>query len=184
MSLQILKMSTQIEPMPADIDHLLDQRKVLRILQPTLRQQIENALRRNPALTDYVVYHRSEMYLSLESIHNAERRAQFYDLIQWYQIDPDVDLHKLPSGLRACLQPKQNRQGRLMGALVLGALAGILLGLMGMAVGVLVTAVFGMPNENVETMVVTVTFIICCTFGWAAATYYFWHKHPLGFWQH
>jgi len=166
---------------PADVEHLLSQKKALRVLQPALRQQIEQGTRQNPALASYVFYHQGELYLSLASIGNAQRRAQTYDLIQRYQIDPAVNLHKVPAGLRMCLQPKQNRESWRMGAVAMGAMAGILFGVMGMAIEILMTAVFGFSETNSGATMTAVTFVTCWALGWAATTYYLWRKHPLGF---
>ncbi len=165
-----------------NIDLLLEQRHVVRILQPSLRRQIEETVSANPALSNYVLLHQGELYLLLTSIHHAPRRSQTYDLIQRFQIDPAVELDKLPNGLRACLQAKQHQQGRLMGAVALGAVVGILLGLIGMALSVLFAAVWGLVGINSE-MITAVTFVVCSALGWAAATYYLWHKYPLGFWR-
>ncbi len=173
----------QIAGAEITIEALLEERQVVRILQPALRRQVEEAVQLNPALSQYVLSNQGEIYLRLNSVHNAQRRGQFYDLVQRYQIDPNVNLEKLPNGLRACLQAQKHRQGRLMGAIVLGALVGILMGLIGMALSVLLTITVGaayIPGE----MVTAITFVVCLALGWAAATYYLWHKYPLGFWRH
>jgi hypothetical protein len=119
--------------------------------------------------------------LSLASVNNAQRRAQTYDLIQRYQIDPEVDLHKIPAGLRMCLQPEQNRESWRMGAIAIGALAGILFGVMGMAIEILITAVIGLNETNSGATMTAVTFVTCWALGWAAVTYYLCRKHPFGF---
>lgn len=177
-----LSAEPQIAGAETNIEALLEERQVVRILQPTLRRQVEEAIQLNPALNQYVLSSQGEIYLKLNSIPNPQRRGQFYDLVQRYQIDPDVNLEKLPNGLRACLQAKTHRQGRLMGAIVLGALAGILLGLIGMALSVLLTSMVGLAHVPWE-MVTAITFVVCLALGWAAATYYLWYKYPLGFWR-
>lgn len=165
-----------------NVDLLLEQRQVVRILQPSLRQQVEQAIQVNPSLSSYVWPHQGELYLLLTSINDAHRRGQVYDLIQRYQIDPTTDLDKAPHGLRVCLQPHRHRQGRRMGAFALGAVVGVMLGLIGMALSVVITAVLGMGGTTWER-ITAVTFVVCSALGWAAATYYLWHKYPLGFWR-
>lgn len=173
----------QIVGAETNIEALLEERQVVRILQPALRRQVEEAVQNNPALNQYVLANQGEIYLRLNSVYNAQRRGQLYDLVQRYQIDPDVNLEKLPNGLRACLQAQKHRQGRLMGAIVLGALVGILLGLIGLALSVLLTSMVG-PAHIPWEMVTAITFVVCLALGWAAATYYLWYKYPLGFWRH
>lgn len=178
------ELSLRTEPQIPELTLLLEQRKVVRILQPGVRHQVEESLRLDPSLWNYVTQYQGEMYLSLENVSNAQRRAQIYDLVQAYQIDPTaVDLQRVPKELRACLQPGKTRQGRLIGAVAFGVVAGVLFGLMGMAVGVLVTAVLGLADENVVMTVTGMTFVTCCALGWATAAYYLWHTHPLGFWR-
>ncbi len=169
-----------------NIELMLEQRQVVRILQPSLRYQVEEAVQVNPSLRNYVLPHQGELYLLLTGIGDGQRRGQIYDLVQRYQIDPTTDLAKVPNGLRACLQAQKHRQGRLMGAFALGAVVGALLGLIGMAISVLFTAVLGLTNSADTTweMITAVTFVVCSALGWAAATYYLWHKYPLGFWRH
>lgn len=170
-------MTTKTEA-ATDINLLLDQYKVLRILQPSLRQQIERVSKQNPALQNYVLYHQGELYLSLEEIENLQRREQTYAIIQSYQIDTSIELDQIPAGLYACLAPKRNRRGRLVGAMTLGALGGLLVGLAGITLALLFTAVFNITDP----MTSGITFIATATIGWAAGTYYFWYKYPLGFW--
>lgn len=183
------KMSDQSIPLPqqhsvmeSSIDLLVEQHQVVRILQPGLRRQIDETVRLTPSLGDYAFDYRGELYLSLMSIGDGARRAQIYDLIQRYQIDQNVELDKVPYGLRACLQAEKYKQGRLMGAIALGATIGVLIGLIGMAISVLFTAVMGLPETRWE-MVTAVAFVVCCVLGWVAATYYLWYKYPLGFWR-
>lgn len=169
----------------ANIELLLEQRQVVRILQPSLRYQVEEAVQVNPSLHRYVLPYQGELYLLLTGISDAQRRGQIYDLVQRYQIDPTTELDKVPNGLRACLQAQKHRQARLMGAFALGALVGVLLGLIGMALSVLATAVLGLADgaDGTWEMITAVTFVVCSALGWAAATYYLWYKYPLGFWR-
>lgn len=182
MSDQEFPLPHQPSVMESNIDLLIEQHQVVRILQPGLRRQVEETVRLTPSLGNYAFDYRGELYLSLMSIGDVKRRAQIYDLIQRFQIDQNVELDKVPRGLRACLQAEKYRQGRLMGAVALGAVIGVMLGLIGLALSVLFTAVLG-PAESRWEMVTAVAFVVCCVLGWAAATYYLWYKYPLGFWR-
>lgn len=183
MSNQVFSNQQQTLMVETNIELLLEQRQVVRILQPTLRHEVERAVRVNPSLHHYVLPYQGELYLLLTSIGDARRRGQIYDLVQRYQIDPTTDLEKVPGGLRACLQVQKHRQGRFMGAFALGAVVGGVLGLIGMALSVLLISVLGITDSSWER-VTAVTFVVCSALGWAAATYYLWYKYPLGFWRH
>lgn len=156
------------------VDLLIEQRKILRILQPPLRDQIETAVRQTPSLSSYVTYHDGELYLSLQTLSSAQQREKAYYLIQQYQLDNNTDLQKLPNGLRACLQPIRRSKGRFVGSVVVGALLGVVIGLMGMAVSVLLVAITGFGDEVVGVAITGLSFAVFSTLGWVGATFYLW----------
>lgn len=155
---------------------------LVRILQPSLQKQIESSIKLTPELQPYILYFQGNLYLSLESV-SVSQRETVYDVIQNYQIDESVSLQTVPASLRACLQSSRNRRGRFMGAVAIGAVLGIILGLMGMAVGVLVLSVIGLTDDVVGMAVTAVTFVACCAVGWFVATYYLWRVRPWLAWR-
>ncbi len=161
-----------------EINQLLEQHWLLRVLQPKLRHQIEESVENSPNLAGYVREYDGEMYLSLEAISNPQKREQVYDLIQCYQIDESVSLQKAPAGLRACLERGRNKHGRFIGAVAVGAILGCVIGLMGMALGVLLLSVTGLRDEVVGLRITAVMFVTFCALGWVAGTYYLWRVRP------
>ncbi|MCP4361848.1 MAG: hypothetical protein GY796_27870 [Chloroflexi bacterium] len=160
------------------ITMMVEERRLLRILQPSLQQKIEKSIRYDPHRQEMIVYHNNELYLSLQNIDDSRHREQAYQLIQQYQIDNSVDLSKLPIALRTCLQPRHVRRTRLMGAVVIGAVVGIAFGLMSMALGVLLLSIIGLTDElfGIGVTVTAVIFVIACAAGWITATVYLWRK--------
>lgn len=181
MSLDQPKVSEQTAD--ATVPLLVEERQLLRILQPGLRQKIEASVRSAPALTQYVIKHEGEIYLSLESIQDSQQRSQTYDLIQHYQIDDKVPLKNIPEGLRACLQPDTHRHTRFIGAVALGTLVGFVFGLVGLAFCILILSIGGLADEMAGMTITAVAFVTCLALGWIATTYYLWRVRPLPLWQ-
>jgi hypothetical protein len=181
LNIQLKTKSNQTDSL--EVDRLIEQRMILRILQPDLQKQIEDSIENDPELASFVVYYDGKLYLSLESIADREEREQIYSIIQSFQIDDSASLNRVPANFRAFLHAAKNRQRRFIGAVAMGALSGIVLGLMGMAIGVLVLSITGLA-DNVAGMAITaVTFVACCAVGWFMATYYLLRIRPLPTWR-
>jgi hypothetical protein len=172
---------TQIDSV--EIERLLDERLILRILQPSLQKQIEQSIKHDAEASAFIFLYEGQMYLSLESIPQEEKRDEVYATIQRFQIDENANLSQIPSNLRGYLQTSKERRGRFIAAIALGALLGVMLGLMGMAVGVLVVSMTGLTDSVAGVGVTAVTFVACCALGWFLATYYLWRIRPLNPWK-
>lgn len=176
------KTATQINPL--EIERLLAERLILRILQPALQKQIEQSIKHDPEAAAFIFLYEGQMYLSLESIPQEEKRNEVYATIQRFQVDENANLSQIPSNLRGYLQTSKERRGRFIAAIALGAVLGVVLGLMGMAIGVLVLSMTGLTDSVAGIGITAVTFIACCTLGWFLATYYLWRIRPLNPWKH
>lgn len=168
---------------PVELEQLLDERFIVRILQPSLQKQIEQSIKYDPEAASFIFTYEDQMYLSLKSIASEEKRQEVYNIIQRFQIDENINLQEIPAGLRGYLQTSKERRGRFIVAIGLGALSGVMLGLMGMAIGVLILSIFGLINDGVGIAIPVVAFIACCTLGWFFATYYLWQVRPFYTWM-
>ncbi len=78
--------------------------------------------------------------------------------------------------------PVQNKkQVRFWSALVLGAAAGIFIGLLGMAIAILMLGVLslGLPDISFKIAGLSATavaFVVFCALGWAGASLFIWRK--------
>jgi hypothetical protein len=166
-------------PEDAHIDQLVEAYQLVRILEPSVRRQIEQVVQKNPDQQAYLQYHQGNLYLSLNSINNPKRRSHIYHQIQQYQIDPTTSLEQLPDELYLCFyaHPPRLPVGR---AILVGAGIGILCGLIGMALGIMLTAMLGTSDNYGGFAMTAVIFVLGCTLGWAGATLYFWRHSQSG----
>lgn len=167
----------------SEIETLVAQEQLLRILRPDLQQHIQAMITKvqNP----YVVQHEGHIYLRLDGLE-ANNRHTIYQLIQRLQVGEDVNLAALPDSLRGLLEPEPGKMSRFIGALLFGGSGGIALGVVGMAVGILITAVYELitrlPVEKLMGMDLSAVFFITfCALGWAGTTLFFWRRQrPFG----
>ncbi|MCA9959398.1 MAG: hypothetical protein R3E31_08795 [Chloroflexota bacterium] len=178
---------TNTTPMPpntysaAEIDHLVAEGKLLRLLQPDVKATVEKALRQHNEAHTYVLESDGELYLSFHTIEDTQQRQRIYQLIQRHQTGERVNLNALPAYLKQLLQPELTWTGRFLGAVLLGTFGGIALGILAMAVSILIFNILGLVTSQVKIEyagmgVTAVTFIIFSVLGWAASTILAWRR--------
>ncbi len=166
-----------------DVDNLISEGKLLRILHPTIKGQVQQALQRGD-LSPYVVEDEGHLYISLTQVADEKERDYFYRLIQRYQSGEPVNLKALPPTIQHILQPELTRMGRMLGAVLLGAVAGIAVGVLAMALTILIVdVVTWLTNRPVGVFagmeLTAVSFVVFTFVGWAAAGILAWCKPHL-----
>ena len=78
---------------------------------------------------------------------------------------------------------KAQNRSRFMGALILGALAGVFVGLLAMALAILIFGILRLflPDSAFQLAGMSATaviFVIFCALGWVGGTMLVWHKLP------
>ncbi|MCA9935070.1 MAG: hypothetical protein H6662_08805 [Ardenticatenaceae bacterium] len=168
-------------PTTAEIDQLVSERKLLRILHPEVQMQVRHMLDEKAESRQYVIENGEQLYLSFEHVEDSQQRNYFYRLIQRYQSGERVSLRALPPALQQLLQPELTRFGYTVGAMLVGAVAGIGIGILAMAATILVTNVVewvtGYATTKFAGMEVTaVTFVVFSIVGWVAIGILAWNK--------
>lgn len=167
----------------SDIDKLVDQGKLLRILHPTLREQVNQARQRGET-SPYVIEVDGHFYISLAEVIDEKQRVHFYRLIQQHQAGKRVSLQELPPALQRVLQFELTQMGQFLGAGLLGGVLGVIVGVFAMALSILlVTEIGWLMNRAVGTYagmnVTAVSFIVFTFVGWAASSFVMWRKPHL-----
>ena len=103
-------------PTSAEIDQLVSEGKLLRILRPDVQVQVRHTLEQRVESHQYVVENGEQLYLSFAHVEDSQQRNYFYRLIQRYQSGEQVNLKMLPPVLQEMLQPELTRYGRVLGA--------------------------------------------------------------------
>ena len=171
-----------------EIQSLIAEGKLLRILRPDLRENIQHLIQVNASdnphvvdhNVDHVVVHQGEIYLSFQGIDDSGQRELVYHLVQQLQAGAVIDTALLPAPLRAILEPGHVRRGRLAGAFVLCVLIGVASGVIALAISVLATTVLDMPVAHFAGMEVTaIVFVVFCVLGWFTSAVIVWARFKL-----
>lgn len=164
----------------AEINHLIAEEKLLRLLRPDVIATVRRALQQHDVQDDVIV-NGDELYLSFLAIGDAAQRQHLYRLIQRHQMGERVNLDMLPGHLRRLLQPELTGMGRLLGALLLGASGGIIIGVLAMAISILLVNLLDLligsiRNEFAGMGITAVTFVVFSFLGWGASTMIAWRR--------
>lgn len=168
-----------------EIQSLIAEGKLLRILRPDLRENIQHLIQVNASdnphvvnhNVDHVVVHQGEIYLSFQGIDDPRQRERIYHLVQQLQAGGAINAALLPAPLRAILEPGQVRRNRLAAALVLCAVTGVVSGVVAMAISVLATTVLSTPAGHFAGMDITaVVFVVFCVLGWFTSAVAVWAR--------
>jgi hypothetical protein len=157
-------------------EKLVAEHKLLRLLAPELIEQIQ----RHHLHSNYIIARNDQLYLSLEHITDAKQREYYYQLIQCYQIGRKVNLRTLPSELQQILHSDLVPPSLFWGSLMVGAVAGLIVGVLAMAIGMLllnVTAVtLGRNAETFNLQAPTIIFVFFAALGWSLASVVIWRR--------
>jgi hypothetical protein len=167
---------------PEEVSRLEDEDKLIRVLQPHVLQRINDCLATSPhKIAPFIVEHGGAIYFSLLSISSATQRQQAFRKIQQWQTGVDVDLSSLPRPLHQLLQPHRAMSQRLLRVLILGGAAGIIVGILAMAVSMLIVfaaeLILG-ESFNVfgDMQITAVSFVIFAVLGWMVTTPVIWNR--------
>lgn len=165
-----------------NIDQLVAEDKLLRILRSDLREQVEQAVEAGSEGHQYVLKYKDHLYLSCAQIKDPQQRKRVYHLLQRYQLGERVDLTPLPPELQRLLRPKLTRVGRFLGSLLIGGAVGVASGVLAMSVSILLVTMSEWlrtrPFLDFAGMGFTaVTFVIFCLLGWVAGAFIAWHRY-------
>ena len=173
------------EPTPlsaSEIQRLTAEGRLLRILRPDLRENIQRAIAsgasENPNVVNHVLEHDGEIYLSFQGIDDPRQRELIYHLVQQLQAGAVINTALLPAPLRTILEPGHVRHNRLAAAFVLCAVTGVASGIIAMALSVLATTVLSTPVGHFAGMDITaVVFVVFCVLGWFTSAVTLWTRY-------
>ncbi len=174
---------TASPPAQSDVDSLVSENKLLRILQPAIEEQVKQDWRRNKP-SPCVVEYDGHLYISLSQVEDEAKRKYFYRLIQQHQTGERVNLKELPQPIQHILEPELTQAGRMMGAILLGSVAGIVVGILGLALTIfVVNGITWLTSRSFGQIagmeLPAVSFVVFTFVGWAAAGFLAWCKPHL-----
>lgn len=169
----------------SEIQTLIDERRLLRILRPDLKENIEHAVAAGDydnsqlagQILEHVIEHNGEIYLTFENIIDRNQREQAYYLVQQLQMGGMIDTALLPASLRSILEPGSARRNRRSITFAFCVLAGIASGVTAMAISVLITTIMNTPYGHFAGMDITaIVFLVFCVLGWLSSAVIAWAK--------
>ena len=169
--------SSQHPLSPARLEQLISEKKLLRILQPELKQKVAQANPQGP----YIVCNESHLYFSLEHIGDPKRREQVYHLIQRHQVGDVINQAAIPIEFQPFFDDRWTNRTIFWLALIIGGAGGIIMGVLAMAIGTLflnMTAIT-LGREAFDPTGVQITaviFVLFAAVGWLVTSLITWHK--------
>lgn len=162
------------------IEDLIQEYKLLRVLRPDLQKRLRRQLASNP----YLFENRGELYVSLEHIEDDVYRTQVYKRIQAHLVGTSQDLRDLPDELYRLLEPELTSSGRFLGAFLISGVLGVVIGVLGMAISMVFIVALEINwqvslQENSPLPLSLVTFVVSMIFGWIAIGLGFYARYGL-----
>lgn len=151
------------------IEDMVQECKLLRVLRPDLQKRLRRQLPHNP----YLFENRGQLYLSLEHIEDETQRGHAYKRIQAHLVGARQDLRDLPDELYRLLEPELTNSGRFLGLFLLSGILGVVMGVLGMALSMVFIIALEINwqvvlQDSTPLPLPLVTFVISMILGWLA----------------
>ncbi len=168
-------------PQNGELEYLLKEKKMVRILRADLKARIAVLLMEHEELRPFIIRNENEFYLNLTSIADPKKRRQIYNLLQRYQLGESVSLNLLPPPLQPLVHTQTSPTSRILGIIIMGSVAGVISGVLAMAIGILAAAAFELATgvrtsglAGIETT--AIFFILFGALGWLFSAVFLWRR--------
>lgn len=158
------------------INSLIEEKKIIRIVRPTLQSEIESR-HANGRFPAYIIQHRGQLFLSLQSIQNSQQREQVFSILRGYQVDDTIDVSQLPDFIRRVLGESTSVQNNFVSSLTLGTFLGGISGILALAltlIGLMIAGVSTMSDTGLR--ITAWAFALGSVLGCAVCTLVLWMR--------
>lgn len=153
---------------------LINEKKVIRIVNPQLQNEIE-ARFANGRKQANIIHYRGQMYLSLQKILDSKKREKVFSLLRCYQIDPTINIDSLPHFLQIILGKSASERNTFVASLTISTFLGGLSGILALALCVIGLMVGGVSTYSESGMKITAaSFAIGSILGCVICTAVLW----------
>lgn len=136
------------------LSSLVGEKKVVRIVNPHLQDEIERQLANGRSL-DPIFHFRGQLYLSLQKISDASRREEIFNLIRQYQVAQTHKIETLPKPLQTILEKPAKHGGHFISSLTISTFLGGLSGILALALCVIGLMIGGVSTFSEAGMKIT-----------------------------
>lgn len=161
------------------INMLVEEKKIIRILQPELQAQIESRLTNDQAATN-VFIHQGQLFLSLQNIKSEENREAVFSLVRHLQIrNLPAESDQLPDPINQLLSGKKitSSSSHFVTSLTLSTFLGGISGVLALALAVIVLMVAGIETESeTASQITAIVFAVGSILGCAICTLVIWYR--------
>ncbi|MCP4419112.1 MAG: hypothetical protein GY805_21055 [Chloroflexi bacterium] len=149
----------------------------LLITQPVLRAKMLKARLVNEVSADCVIQRGEHVYFSLHGVADETQRKELAWAVSCLQMGATIPPQHLPDPLRTVLLAAEVGSSPLLKSLLVGALSGVVGGVLMMAMAGLVMTVLDVQAESyVRFLATAVTFILSATIIGCIVSVFFWRR--------
>ena len=166
-------MATITHPVSAS----LESDELILITHSRLREQLLQARLVDDFCARCIIQRGESIYLSLREIPDKVQRQDLSWAVLRLQMGAQLSPQELPEPLRTALSPVAGSPSPLILALTLGAVIGVIGGVLVMAIVGLAVTILNVPTDSyVSIMATAIAFVLSGAFIGIGATTYFWRK--------
>jgi hypothetical protein len=152
-------------------------KEMLLITHPALRERLLKARLLDEMSASCLIQRGDHLYLSLRDIADEAQRREVAWAVMRLQMGAIIQPHTLPEPLKTALMPSLSRPSPLLQSLMLGGAAGVIGGVLIMALVGLVMMVFTTQTDSYVGIAATaVSFVLSGTAIGCSVTVYFWRR--------
>lgn len=163
---------------PIQVEELISTKKIVRILQPSLLEEL-NARMGNGRVSDPFVVFQGQIFLSLQKIRSVEERERVFYLLRDYQLGKEINMAALPHSIHTALTGQPVEPDNFTRSLVLSLLVGALVGVFFLVLCMIILSIGGSAlRAESGIQIAMMTFPVGTMLGGTSCIYLLWRGTP------
>lgn len=159
------------------VDALIDDKQIIRIMQPKLLEEMWERFENGRSATPVLSF-KGQLFISLQKIRNQDERERVFFLLRDYQLGQTINMALLPRSIHAALTGSKVAPVNLASALTIGLVAGIAFGIFMLVLTMMILTIGGRSIfTEMGLQISTAVFIFGTLTGCAASTFLFQRKN-------
>lgn len=161
---------------PLQVEQLVDDKQIIRILQPELLQRLSERNENGHLTGPFITFH-GQLFLSLQKIRNAEERERVFYLLRDYQLGNKINMSMLPRSIRAALTGQPTKSELNTKNMLLGLLGGALVGVFSLVLCLFISTISGSTLVSGNGMqIAMIAFSVGTLLGSIGTSFLLWQR--------